>query len=206
MPNDLSLLVIDISEDWEEVLKAHERGHFIEWDHNKGIWSKDSKLSPSNVPLNIQYPHGSTRAGFDAIIDTVRIAHSRDHTIYASSFYNSQTDGEEQPCHSINPYIPQQNRFDKHTYSAFGSGDLATRLKEDGCRHLMVIGYDRDCCVLETVKDAVTQGIQIVTSEHVMLTTDRYDLREGSLAYLKENTIFLDDLESVWNYLIRPLK
>ena len=65
----------------------------------------------------------------------------------------------------------------------------------------MVIGYDRDDCVMATIRDAVERGITVVTSEHCMLTTNRDNRRDASLAYFKENTVFLETLVDVWNYI-----
>ena len=200
MNKPLSLLVVDVSEDWEELLKAHERGHFIDWVHVHPGKYERGKLDPAAVPLDIRYPHGSVRAGFNAIIDTTRLARLYGIPRYAVHLYTGWTDGEEQTCHSLQPYIPAGNQYEKHGMSAFGC-PLADRLEAEGCEHLLVIGYDRDACVLATIKDAVERGIKVVTSEHCMLTASRSELREISLAYFRENTVFLETLADVWNYL-----
>lgn len=201
MEEKCSLLVVDISEDWEEVLKAHERGFFIEWDYVKGQWKEGILTDLTKVPLTIKYSHGSVRAGFNAIIDTINFAHLRGHTIYAACLDDGRCDGDEQPCKSILPYIPKENIFRKTTESAFKSGKLEARIAEDECKHLMVLGYDRDYCVLKTVQDAVARGIKVVTSEHIMLTQDSQNSREQSITYFRQNTVFLESLVAVWNYL-----
>lgn len=205
MDQPLSLLVVDVSEDWEELLKAHERGFFIDWEPVMPGCYQVSRLSVGEVPLEISYPHGSVRAGFNAIIDTVRIAAASGIPIYAVHLYDGWSDGEEQTCHSLQPYIPKGNQYEKRSFSAFNEQycDLAKRLRTDGVEHLMVVGYDRDDCVLETVKDAVSRGITVVASEHCMLTADRYDRRQESLAYYRQHTVFLESLVDVWNFLWR---
>lgn len=200
MKRDLSLLVVDVSESEEELLKAHERGCSIEWDNIHGHWKVDS-TGVDEMPVRIQYPHGSVRAGFDAIIDTVRLASWKGYTIYGVGHQDGFSDGEHMLCHSLQPYIKEENMFEKYRFNAFESKKFTDKISKDRCNHLLVLGYDRDFCVLATVKGAVSKGITVVTSEHVMLTKDLDFRRDESLRYYEENTIFLDNLVDVWNYL-----
>lgn len=205
MDKPLSLLVVDVSEDWEEVLKACERGYGIDWEHFSSRGYVCGKLDPESL-LTIQYPHGSVRAGFNAITDTTRIAHQRGVPTYAVHLYNAWSDGQDETCFSLQPYIPQANRYGKGGPSAFKCA-LAERLASEGCQYLMVIGYDRDDCVLATIKDAVALGITVVTSEHCMLTQNHpWNNRDDSLAYFREHTVFLETLPEVWNYLCNAKK
>lgn len=197
MDDSLSLLVVDVSEDWEEVLKSQERGYVVDWDHKTPY--VHCNLDPNEL-MRIHYPHGSVRAGFNAIIDTARIAHQLHVPSYGAEYYDGWSDGEEQVCFSLQQYIPKENRYEKGGLSAFHSG-LVGRLKAENCQHLMVIGYDRDDCVMETIKDAVERGIKVVTSEQCMLTTNKYNRRDASLEYYRKNTVFLETLLDVWNYI-----
>lgn len=204
---DLSLLVIDVCDGWEDELKNHERGYRLEWEYTgDGRW-KLSDFPPCSDM--IEYPHGSVRAGFNAIIDTVRLAHGLGRTVYSAEFYDEFSDGEEATCSSLQHYILKENCFEKHGYSTFSSKAFASRIEADSCKRLMVLGYDHDCCVLETIKDAVKRGIEVVTSEHVMLTksskrkTEPEKIREMSLSYFRANTVFLESLVDVWNYLYK---
>lgn len=196
----LSLLVVDVSEDWEDVLKAQERGYFIEWNHRAPGGYERGQLNPDEI-LTIRYPHGSVRAGLNAIVDTARIAHQYRIPVYTVEYPGECSDGEEQPCYLLHPYVPESNRYRKHTLSAFGCS-LADRLAAEGCKHLMVVGYDRDDCVLATIRDAVERGIAVVTSEHCMLTADRGNRREASMAWFREHTTYLETLVDVWNCLL----
>lgn len=204
---DLSLLVVDVSDGWEDELKNHERGYSLEWDYIGGGRWKLSDFPP--YPDMIEYPHGSVRAGLNAIIDTVRLARNLNRTVYSAELYDGFSDGEESTCSSLQPYIPKKNQFEKWGYSTFGSKDFVSRIESDNCEHLMVLGYDRDYCVLETIKDAVKRGIEVVTSEHIMLTkasklkTEPEKIRERSLSYFRANTVFLESLVDVWNYLYK---
>lgn len=193
-----SLLVVDVSEDWEEALKAHERGYFIDWEPYMPGKYVPGRIQPSDVSL-ISYPHGSLRAGFNAIIDTVRMANRFGAATYAVEHDVPNADGEEETCWSLRPYVDARNRYHKRSLSAFGC-EVANHLRpEDG--PLFILGYDRDACVLATVKDAVERGFRVVLSEHCLLTADRNNRREDTMAYFRANTHVLDSLIDVWNWM-----
>ncbi len=200
MSDGLSLLVVDVSEAFEEMLKATEREYLVDWDGISPGAYKEKELYRDPIFERMHYPYGSLRSGLNAIVDTTRIARERGIPVYAVHYYTGNSDGEEQTCLSLQPYISEKNRYEKHVPSAFGC-QLANRLEADDCRHLMVIGYDRDDCVMATVKDAVARGITVVTSEHCMLTQNLRDRRASSLVYFQENTVFLGKLVDVWNYI-----
>src|SRR3989338_5530519 len=198
MDSPLSLLIVDVSEAWEDVIEASERGYTLDFDnfgcrYVRGVYKPEMML-----PMN--YPHGTIRAGLNAIIGTARLAHLLQVPTYSVELYSGWSDGEEQTCYSLHGFVPAANRYQKNSMSAFKCA-LADRLASENWRRLMVIGYDRDCCVLETVRDAVDRGIEVVTSEHCMLTTDRDSRRESSVAYFREHTTYLKSLEDVWNCL-----
>lgn len=50
---------------------------------------------------------------------------------------------------------------DEEAYSAFSGTDLASRLRQLGCRRLFVGGLATDYCVLHTVQDALHQGFEV---------------------------------------------
>lgn len=197
MTNNLSLLVVDMFDSIETQLKDIERGYLIENDF--GLFEAKPSIKESVI---IEYPYGTERAGFNAIIDTVRLAYERKYTIYDTYLYDGWSDGEEFPCASLVPYIPKENIFEKHGYDAFGARKLSERLKADNVKNLMILGYDRDCCVLETTKGAIKNGINVITSEHIMLTRNKDNPREKSLEFYRANTTFLESLVDVWNYLL----
>lgn len=199
MSDKLSLLVVDISESLEDCLKANERGYSIDMNCCSGLWVR-SPHGQMVVQTEIIYLHGSLRAGFNAIIDTACFAYTRGKTVYAAYFYDGWSDGEEQPCKSLLPYVKKEHIFEKRTYSAFQSGNLASHLEKDECKHLMILGYDRDCCVFQTTKDAVKRGIKVVTCEQLMLTQDK-GKRSESLNFFKKNTLFLESVVDAWNYI-----
>lgn len=194
----LSLLVVDISIAWEEEFKAQERGYFIDQSFPGREYKLADWWKPHHRP--IQYPYGSTRAGLDAIIDTVRIAHEYRVPIYSVNDLDPSNENEDL-CYSLQPYIPKKNRYFKYGYSAFLRSELAANFHKEKSEHLLIIGYDRDCCVLESVKDAVSREIKVATSEHCMLTANLNNDREGSLAFYRERTIYLDSVFAVWNFI-----
>lgn len=160
------------------------------------------------MPLDIEYPHGSVRAGFNAIIDAVWFADARHVPIFAVHTGSSWHDGEEVTCDSLQPYIPEERQAYKGGYSAFidpasayGEG-MAAKLKRLAPESLFVLGYDRDYCVLETAKDAVTRGYHVVTSEHCMLTQNRSEkLCDASRKFYQDRTTHLESLVDVLNFI-----
>ncbi|GEM_PF-5010957 len=202
MPHKLALLVVDICEGLEDLLKSNERGYSIDFDYVRGCWVRSPQAEMA-VQSEIIYPYGSLRAGFNAIIDTASIACKKGKKVYASYFYTGWTDGEEQPAQSLMHCVNKEDTFEKTTYSAFQSGKLALRLKKDECKHLLILGYDRDCCVLATAKDAVNNGIKVVTCEQLMLTANKGNKKDISLDYFKKNTVFLESVVDALNYIQR---
>lgn len=201
MAEPLSLLVVDVSNSWEDALKDLERGYWIDDEYWKPERFAHKALTPEPHP--IFYPFGPARAGIDAIIDTAKLASRCGLTIYNVDTSGPWNDDELGPCDSLKPYIPKENWYVKCSYSAMEAQycDLPARLEADKCEHLLVVGYDRDWCVLETIKGAVDRGIKVVTSEHCMLTLDLHARRDSSLAYYRQHTTFLTSLPDVWNYL-----
>lgn len=206
MPIKLAVLIVDVSENWEETLKAHERGAYIEWDHF-GSYTRDADLV-KKVPLDLEYPQGSVRAGFNAIIDTVRIAHSLSIPVYAVHTQDGWSD-DVHTALSLQPYVPKEYQSDKAGFSAFTDFDLSNKervaylLKEAGYTHLFILGYDRDCCVLKSAQDAVRLGYVVITSEHCMLTKQGSTGRDVSMSFYRESTQHLEALEDVWNFFLK---
>ncbi|MBI5004141.1 isochorismatase family protein [Candidatus Kaiserbacteria bacterium] len=198
-----AVLVVDVSEDWEEVVKDHERGYAIDFENFGSGGYKATGLTS----LDIEYPHGSVRAGFNAIIDTVRIAYKLKIPTFAVHTTDEWSDGDEVTCESLQSYIPKEHQAYKGDFSAFvdpcrfeGEG-IAAKIERVRPEHLMILGYDRDHCVLATVKDAVARGYKVVTSEHCMLTKADSTRRDETLAYYREHTQHIEALSEVWNYL-----
>lgn len=206
MANDLAVLVVDVCQAWEDVLKSNARGYRLDFNCFTGKFvEKDLPKDPEKL----FYQYGSHQAGFDAIVDTVRIAHLRGIPIYSVHFYKGWTDGEEQTAYALDPYIPAENRSEKGSYSAFYKdylnlpNQVAFKLKEAGFKRLLILGYDRDCCVLKTCKDAVTLGYEVITSEHCMLHHLEGPLseRELSIQFYKNETKFIESLADLWNWI-----
>jgi nicotinate phosphoribosyltransferase len=58
--------------------------------------------------------------------------------------------------------VSKGTEADKEAYSAFSGTNLHGVLSEQGIRRLFVCGVATDYCVLETVKDAISAGFQVV--------------------------------------------
>lgn len=192
---DFSLLIVDMW--WEEEIKARERGFAVHFNGFSRIYEQQEYQT--YLP-SLQYPFGTLHAGLDAIHDVVRMAHLLKKQIYGVVSWDSCSPPEEVLDKSLHPYVLRQNLFMKSGYSAFSSKDLTKRLEEDKVTRLMIMSFDRDCCVLETIRDAVTQGIEVITGEVLMLTCNRKD-RKIALDFYRQNTTYLESLVDVFNYL-----
>lgn len=193
--NDFSLLVIDMW--WERDIKAKESGY----DPSYSLFNKKYLANTFNFDLSIVYPHGTPRAGLNAIHDVVRLVHLLGKKIYAVVMDDGCSTSDELLDVSLHPYVPERNLFFKKTNSAFRSSELARQLELDDVNQLMVVGFDRDFCVFETIKDAAEKNLVVVTPESLMLTNNTRGTRELSLDYFRKNTTYLETLVDVWNFL-----
>jgi hypothetical protein len=204
MKNALSVLVVDVSRSWEEYAKAVSRGYAIKQAQRSRRFYRDPERLEKDLCL--EYPHGSLRAGFDAIIDTVRLAHQLGLMVYAAE-YDAPWACEDDviTCDSLQPYIPPRNRYRKKLYDAFSCAAFVRRLERDRCGRLLVIGYDRDCCVMQAAMGGLAHGLKVVTSESCMLTVGTP--REGRVSHkwYRSHTTYLEGLPEVWNYMSRSL-
>ena len=192
---DLSLLVVDMW--WEEEVKDRERGYRIV---SPRFREKYGRVEHDPYPKTLQYPHGTLRAGVDTIHDVVRMAYLLQKNVYGVAMDNGYTPAKEMLDKSLHPYIPDERIFLKGGYDAFESKSLVRCLEKDGVSRLMIVGFDRDICVLETIKGAVNRQIEVITGEVLMLTSNLRN-REIALRYFKENTTYLESLVDVWNFL-----
>ena len=58
--------------------------------------------------------------------------------------------------------VSKATREDADAYSAFGDTDLAALLRQRGVKRLLVGGLATDYCVLNTVRDAIKEGFEVV--------------------------------------------
>ncbi len=72
-------------------------------------------------------------------------------------------DGLALPAQAI--IVSKATAPDKDAYSGFQDTDLARRLREAGVRRVFVGGLATDYCVLNTVRDALAEGFEVVLLE-----------------------------------------
>ena len=58
--------------------------------------------------------------------------------------------------------VSKATREDADAYSAFGGTALAAQLRERGVKRLLVGGLATDYCVLNTVRDALKEGFEVI--------------------------------------------
>jgi nicotinamidase/pyrazinamidase len=68
--------------------------------------------------------------------------------------------------------ISKAARRDADAYSGFEGTDLAQRLRAQGARRVFVGGLATDYCVLNTVRDAIRHGFEVVLLEDAVRAVD----------------------------------
>ena len=68
--------------------------------------------------------------------------------------------------------ISKATTVETDAYSGFGGTDLAARLRAAGVKRLLIGGLATDYCVLNTVKDAIAEGFEVLLLEDAMRAVD----------------------------------
>ncbi|MEE9595181.1 MAG: nicotinamidase [Acidiferrobacterales bacterium] len=74
--------------------------------------------------------------------------------------------GLKHPPHTV--IISKATTSEKDTYSGFEDADLAQRLRDQGVQRLFIGGLATDYCVLNTVKDALKHGFEVLLLQDAM--------------------------------------
>ncbi len=99
--------------------------------------------------------------------------------------------------------LPQANvkTIIKHNDNAFEGTDLAFILKDLGTQYLLVMGINACACVLKTAKNAVNNGLKIITSKTLIAgvcdscsTTTTHSWYEQNGVYPKNHEIIFEPL------------
>lgn len=80
------------------------------------------------------------------------------------------SDALELPADAI--IVSKATRRDAEAYSAFSGTDLAQRLKDAGITRLLIGGLATDYCVLNTVRDALALGFQVLVLQDAIRPVD----------------------------------
>ena len=79
-------------------------------------------------------------------------------------------DGLRLPAETV--VVSKATTPDKDAYSGFQDTGLAQRLREAGVRRVFVGGLATDYCVLNTVRDALAEGFEVVLLEDAIRAVD----------------------------------
>jgi len=203
---DLAVVVVDVSVVWEQAIVALSRGGEYERDED-GTWRERSHVD--YLSHEIKYRYGGARRGLDAMADVLLHAAKLGIPRYAVSYFDEWAQGDDRLAYCLQPFVPKRNRVWKYDSSAFGCerGNLERVLRRDGpFSRLLLMGYDRDFCLLDTARDAVARGYGIISSERLMLSLEKNKQREASLDFYQGNTTFLETIPDVLNLLQEAVK
>lgn len=141
------------------------------------------------------YEYGTVSEGFERIRQVLDAATELGYSIYATVYGDNTLDSR------VASYAKQIIKKPEH--SAFKETQLGKLLKVENSKELLVFGFNRDACVIETVKDAVRSGYKVITSEELMFAIEFYSGRFKSLDYYRneKNVLFLDKYTDVLDYM-----
>jgi len=107
----------------------------------------------------------------------------------------------------VQSYAGHHEVIDKSERDAFINTDLEDRLQQKEIDTLVVIGYDRDICILNTIKTARRKGYNVITSEALMFAEGsriaraaRGQSRKKSMDFIRSNTLYCDDVDGIFAY------
>lgn len=87
--------------------------------------------------------------------------------------------------------------------SPFNVKGFKEDLIKQGIDTLFILGFNRDACVKDTIRDAIKAGFNVVTSETLMFGYKDSESREDSLAYFRntKGITYLETADRVVEYL-----
>lgn len=119
-------------------------------------------IDMQTAPPHLTYFHGSVSKGIERVCSLLELAKRFKIPIVLVEYAKVITP-------SIASIWPENAKMiQKHNSSAFSSLEFETFLKQEGIETLVIAGYNRRLCVLSTVKDALTRGYGVFTSDSVL--------------------------------------
>ena len=143
------------------------------------------------------YEYGDLRLGIDRIEEVLKTGEEFQCPIYAATY-------KHQPLsRRLMRYVKPGNVFNKKEYNAFEQSSLDERLRHDRTDTIIVMGFNRDRCVKQTIQGAVERGYNIIACEELMFEIECDDIREKTLEYFKNQrgVLFFEQHTKVLEYL-----
>lgn len=134
----------------------------------------------------------------DSIDEFLQSAQTFEYPIYATQ--HTKEDRRDQINNRLLQYISNP-LINKRHEGAFTGTILDKTLNEKRISELFILGYHRDHCVYETIKEAIDRQYDVSTCKRLLLTSNKKYDRVESKKFIMENTNFLETLEDAFKYL-----
>jgi len=155
----------------------------------------------------ICYEQGTVEEGMAAMEEVLKAAQAKGVPIYGVDY---APQGNKTPLSArFRGYVPDDHYFTKGIPNAFFGGTradgklLRTVMNEDATTEVILIGFDRDDCILETAVGGTVEEYRVITSEALMLSRNNksHVFRPISLNWLRGSTTYHETAEEVLDYL-----
>jgi nicotinamidase-related amidase len=84
----------------------------------------------------------------------------------------------------------------KYSDSGFSSTQLHEKLKALNIKRIFLMGINATYCVMDTARDAIKEGYEIITSNDVISGAGHHDPNNG-VSWYRENGVYVDKIHEV---------
>ena len=154
----------------------------------------DRPIGPIGTEFT-HYEYGTRIEGLRIIYGVLQIANNNGHKIYATTSIQEQRGNRPviaQLSKVVKRFVngkdivvkPMLNEYDI-SFNSFYKTRLHQKLQSDGIGVLLILGQNRDICVKETIKGALSLGYKVITSEQLMFSLKGENERIGFVESIK---------------------